>query len=176
MDTWTVTDDDTGATGENGVVDFVIGSCLHADADYVYQYDFSPLGTGDVQVTLRWDNDTDLDLWVTDPLGELISYQNPTAASGGILDVDDVNGYGPENIFWPVNGAPAGDYTIQIDYFEGDAPTHYTIDILFFGNTYSYSGVIGINELVDIVEVSSSKTAIPINLTNRHKIEKRHTK
>lgn len=68
------------------------------------------------RVTLSWDTDeTDVDLWVTDPSGELCFYNNPTTASGLVLDVDDINGYGPENI---TNLAPpAGDYLVQVHYY-----------------------------------------------------------
>ena len=56
-------------------------------------------GGGDVQITLTWDNTADLDLHVIDPQGERIAYFSPTSTSGGMLDVDDVDGFGPENIF-----------------------------------------------------------------------------
>ncbi|NJO20006.1 MAG: hypothetical protein HC838_08025 [Spirulinaceae cyanobacterium RM2_2_10] len=41
------------------------------------------LGTGDVQVTLRWSTLDDLDLGVTDPSGERVNYENNSIASGG---------------------------------------------------------------------------------------------
>ena len=46
------------------------------------------LGTGDVQVTLRWAGRDDLDLAVMGPGGEMVFYGNPEIASGGTLDVD----------------------------------------------------------------------------------------
>lgn len=77
-----------------------------------------PLGTGDVQVTLRWSGTADLDLHVTDPNGEEISFLATTSSSGGQLDVDCIPGTscaadGPhvENVFWPTGGAPSGDYS-----------------------------------------------------------------
>lgn len=76
------------------------------------------LGTGDVQVTLRWSGGSDLDLHVTDPNGEEISFSSTTSSSGGQLDVDCIPGStcaadGPhvENVFWPTGGAPSGDYS-----------------------------------------------------------------
>jgi hypothetical protein len=95
------------------------------------------LGGGDVQVTLAWDTEDDLDLYVTDPQGSQISYSARTSPSGGELDVDDTAGCGSggehvENVFWPTGGAPIGDYTVYVDHFGGcngggNAP--YTVEI-----------------------------------------------
>jgi uncharacterized protein YfaP (DUF2135 family) len=35
-------------------------------------------------------------------------FRNKNTNSGGHLDVDDQNGYGPEYIYWEKNGAPKG--------------------------------------------------------------------
>lgn len=83
------------------------------------------LGTGDVQITLEWSSDADLDLAVTDPTGDNINFGNrgPTA-TGGQLDVDSnvgcTNNGSVENIFWPPEGAPAGDYVVTITGFTVD--------------------------------------------------------
>jgi len=76
------------------------------------------LTTGDVQVTLDWSAFVDLDLFVTDPNGETVSWQNPGSISGGRLDRD---GYAdctpddppPENIVWDTS-APSGDYEVTV--------------------------------------------------------------
>ena len=71
----------------------------------------------DFRATLFWDtNGTDVDLWVTDPSDERCFYGNKTTASGLDLDVDDVTGYGPENITGEAD-LPPGDYLVQVDYF-----------------------------------------------------------
>jgi hypothetical protein len=71
----------------------------------------------DFRATLFWDtNGTDVDLWVTDPDGEKCYYANQTTASGLELDVDDVSGYGPENITGE-SDLPAGEYLVQVHYF-----------------------------------------------------------
>ncbi len=83
------------------------------------------LGTGDVQVTLRWDSVVDLDLAVADPSGTTIDYAGPLSPSGGQLDRDanypcDTATTGPvENVFWPPGGAPAGHYVVTIRYRTG---------------------------------------------------------
>lgn len=81
------------------------------------------LGTGDVQVTLRWNSNADIDLHVYDPFGEEIWYSNRSAQSGGQLDVDanstcsDPMAEPVENIFWPVGSAPAGEYAVDVVYY-----------------------------------------------------------
>jgi hypothetical protein len=80
------------------------------------------LGTGDVQVTLRWWSTVDLDLSVTDPAGEMVYFSHPAGASGGRLDRDanypcDTATASPvENVFWPPGGAPAGPYRVTVTY------------------------------------------------------------
>lgn len=44
--------------------------------------------SGDVQISLAWNNNNDLDLSCIDPYGELIDGYNQTSHSGGVLDVD----------------------------------------------------------------------------------------
>lgn len=78
------------------------------------------LQTGDVQVTLRWDTNDDLDLIVVDPAGDIVDFGSPTSPSGGQLDID-ANGFcqpqsfAPvENTFWPVGSAPDGAYLAYV--------------------------------------------------------------
>ncbi|MDO8362691.1 MAG: hypothetical protein Q7V88_07330 [Actinomycetota bacterium] len=84
--------------------------------------DTPDLATGDVRVTLRWSDAADLDLAVTDPMGETVSYDNASVSSGGALDVDanaNCNEAQPapaENIVWG-DTAPDGLYTIVVDLY-----------------------------------------------------------
>jgi hypothetical protein len=100
------------------------------------------LGTGDVQVTLRWEGEADLDLHVVDPNGELIWFGNDQSASGGILDVD-ANGaceglaQPVENIYWPTGVAPTGEYAVSVVYYQTcghSAPVDYEVTITIDGN------------------------------------------
>lgn len=169
LNTWTLNDNQSTNTGNDNITDFKVGRCLSDDTDY--SFDYSLLGTGDVQVTLRWEDDSDLDLWVTDPSTETISFNNPNSTSGGILDIDDTDGYGPENIFWAHNEAPVGEYMIQLHHFSGDGPSTYSIEVLFFGNTYSFSGIIYENELIDIANLSLLKNNTMTSLVNRQLLD-----
>lgn len=80
------------------------------------------LGTGDVQVTLLWDSDADLDLYVTDPAGDTVYHGNGQVPSGGVLDRDANRSCTPseesvENVFWPRGGAPGGLYSVEVHFF-----------------------------------------------------------
>lgn len=127
-------------------------------------------GYGDIQITLTWDNTSDLDLYVTDPLGETICYYNPTSASGGWLDFDDTNGYGPENVFWENNSAPQGDYFVELDYYSGSSSSNYIIVVSIGSNNETYSGSIDINETIEICSFNySGNRNIVFNYLDIHK-------
>ena len=76
--------------------------------------------SGRVQVILAWDNESDLDLVVSCPDGDIISYRSRKGCGGGELDIDR-NAQPPlrsdavENIVWP-GRAPAGRYGIAVEH------------------------------------------------------------
>jgi hypothetical protein len=116
-------------------------------------------GSGDVQITLTWDTAVDMDLWVTDPDGFRIYWSDATSPSGGNLDVDDMNGYGPENIFWPQGGAPTGTYIVAVDYYDSTGPnTHYTVLVQAFGFVKQYEGTLNPDETVTVVTFQSNSS------------------
>lgn len=75
------------------------------------------VGSGKLQISLSWDNETDQDLHVTTPAGVVINFRNFFADSGGELDRDDLDGFGPENVFWN-EAAPDGLYKIRVHDYE----------------------------------------------------------
>jgi hypothetical protein len=111
------------------------------------------LGTGDIQFTLRWGSTADIDLAVTDPTGQRVSYGSQTVPSGGQLDVDanagcsELDDTPVENVFWPPGTAPAGTYTAEVDYFlecEGaSGPQDFELTVVVGGNTQVETGTIG---------------------------------
>ncbi|MFA5328398.1 MAG: hypothetical protein WC384_11455 [Prolixibacteraceae bacterium] len=119
-------------------------------------------GHGDIQITLTWDNGADLDLHVTDPSGEEIWWDEPYSSSGGILDYDDIDGLGPENIYWPKNSAPSGNYSVYIHHFvwedEPSRPTssNYTVLVSAYGRVAKYTGSIMLNESIHITEFNQN--------------------
>ena len=105
------------------------------------------VGTGDVQVTLSWDVDSDVDLHVVAPGGEEIFYGHRSSSSGGTLDLDSnagctIDGIRNENITWPVGRAPRGVYTVRVDYWSSCAVarTEYSVRINNGGAVQIFTG------------------------------------
>jgi hypothetical protein len=105
--------------------------------------------SGDVQVSLAWNNVNDLDLHVVDPRGEEIYYQHRNSRSGGRLDVDmnvtPQTAQPVENVYWPLRGAPRGQYRVMVNHFRnhgGRDPTAFTIRVLVKGQVRSYASTI----------------------------------
>ncbi len=86
---------------------------------------------GVIHIGLSWDTTSDIDLHVTDPRGETIWYNHESSNSGGYLDRDDINGFGPENIYW-MDGGPDGTYKVQVDYYgpSNGPSTKYVVKII----------------------------------------------
>ncbi len=106
--------------------------------------------TGDVQISLMWDNFNDLDLHCREPSGENINFSHKRSASAGELDVD-MNLRPPysnepvENIYWPTNGSPEGRYQISVAHFERHSSvdeTAYTVAIKQGGKVQEFRGTI----------------------------------
>jgi hypothetical protein len=136
------------------------------------------VGTGDVQVTLSWDTDSDVDLHVVDPAGEEVFYAQRRSASGGELDLDSnagcvIDGVRNENITWPVGHAPRGLYTVRVDYWSscGVSRTNFTVRINNAGGapqivTGSFTGTgdlggLGDGRTVATFERQTGPTAAP---------------
>ncbi len=85
------------------------------------QVDEGFVQSGAVQVTLGWETGADIDLYVTDPFGQEVSYRNTTVDSGGHLDRDArgacTDGGTTENVYWPAGAAPRGTYRVDVHYF-----------------------------------------------------------
>lgn len=70
----------------------------------------------DLRVVLSWDSDnSDMDLWVTDPNGERAYYGNRLTYQGGQMSQDFTGGYGPEQ--FSLRDAKPGIYKIEANYF-----------------------------------------------------------
>jgi hypothetical protein len=148
------------------IVDFESGDLIErpVGSDGVSKQD---VGTGDVQITLEWDSEADLDLHVFEPDGTEIYFGNtgPTA-SGGQLDVDANAGCGDpeevpggvENVFWPPGEAPSGDYRVFVYGFDvscGDGTDEYTLTISAAGQDDEvHTGSVGEDEASQNYEFS----------------------
>jgi len=119
--------------------------------------------SGDVRVSLIWNNRNDLDLHVFTPRGEEIYYGRMRDSTGGMLDVDmNVRGETNkpvENIFWGPGRAPQGRYRVVVRnyaFHESDrAPTPFRVEVKN-GLQYSYfDGVVSGTGRANQVEVTA---------------------
>ncbi len=70
----------------------------------------------DLRAVLSWDSDnSDMDLWVTDPNGEKCFYAHKETWQGGLLSNDFTGGYGPEEFV--LRHAKPGKYKVEAHYF-----------------------------------------------------------
>jgi hypothetical protein len=90
----------------------------------------------DIRVVLRWDTDnSDMDLWVTDPSGEKCFYSHKLTRAGGKISDDFTGGYGPEEFM--IRNADHGVYKVQADYFGTNSQTilaPVNLHLTFFSN------------------------------------------
>ncbi|HEY1188559.1 MAG TPA: hypothetical protein VGE74_12980, partial [Gemmata sp.] len=114
--------------------------------------------TGDVQISLIWNNINDLDLHCKDPNGETIFFRNPVSRSSGELDVDanslqtrdrrpaPLTREPVENINWQPNKAPPGWYEVSVNHFthraEAGTPnlTPFKVSVLYDGERHEFEG------------------------------------
>lgn len=70
----------------------------------------------DLRTVLSWDADnTDIDLWVTDPNGEKVFYAHNASYQGGRISLDFTGGYGPEEFI--LKSAKPGKYLVQAQFY-----------------------------------------------------------
>ncbi|MGE5385247.1 MAG: VIT domain-containing protein [Betaproteobacteria bacterium] len=70
----------------------------------------------DLRAVLSWDADnTDIDLWVTDPNGEKCYYGHRLTYQGGAMSRDFTGGYGPEE--FSLRKAKPGKYLVQAQFY-----------------------------------------------------------
>lgn len=70
----------------------------------------------DIRIVLNWDTDnSDMDLWVTDPYDEKCYYKHRHTKTGGFISNDFTGGYGPEEFL--LKKAAKGKYKIQANYY-----------------------------------------------------------
>ena len=69
-----------------------------------------------IRVVLNWNKDnTDIDLWVTDPNGEKCMYSHKSTEIGGRLSDDFTGGFGPEQFL--LKKAMKGKYKIETNFY-----------------------------------------------------------
>jgi len=97
-------------------------------------------GTGLMQVTASWNTGADIDLYVTGPLGDTLSFQRPSTPSGGRVDHSgrgdcalDMSNPRIENVRWVGRRPIAGVYEVEVHYWgecmSGGGPTKVTVSV-----------------------------------------------
>jgi hypothetical protein len=95
------------------------------------------VGTGDLQVSVSWNVDNDLDLHVVDPTGVEIYYGDKDPGGTGVLDLDSnascspIDGKNNENVTWATGTALAGSYIVRVDNYKNCqlAAAHYVVTV-----------------------------------------------
>jgi hypothetical protein len=99
---------------------------------------------GDPQFTLIWNTRADLDLHVLEPGGAHIYWEYRNGNQGGELDVDDVDGFGPENVYWVQGQGPPGEYKWYVHYYGGlggsSVPTQWKVRLKHNGEVKLFKG------------------------------------
>ena len=106
--------------------------------------------TGDVQISLMWENFNDLDLHVVCPSGERIHGGNKLSECNGELDVDanvrPETKKPVENVVWPGVSAPPGTYQVYVHHYKkhkkrrAKDPTSFQIIVNNVGDYREYHG------------------------------------
>ena len=94
------------------------------------------VGTGILQVSVSWNSNADVDLYVVEPAGgEEIYYGDQQSSAGGSLDLDSNaacagDNIRNENITYP-NSALRGTYTVRVNLWAdcGAASTDYVVTV-----------------------------------------------
>ena len=116
------------------------------------------VGTGPVQVSLTWDQLSDLDLHVVQPNNTEISWvARSDPATGGTLDLDSnagcaIDGKNNENVTWQSGTPLHGRYIVRVDNYKscGQTPILYAVTVnrvgqepLIFVSRFTDTGDLG---------------------------------
>lgn len=99
---------------------------------------------GIMQVTCEWDQLVDIDLYLQEPNGDTVYYDNPVSGNLGYLDMDSnpfcwLDSVNAETITYDENAVvEAGTYRVLMRYLSNcdvQGPVEYTITVVFEGDT-----------------------------------------
>ena len=111
----------------------------------------NPAASGDLVVTLSWDTESNLDLYVVDPTGKEIDWDTPSSqpafsfdqvdgGSYGYIDYDSnancvIDGLRREDAIWP-RVPPSGSYEVRVDAPSlcGQPIAYWTVRVFLYGN------------------------------------------
>lgn len=114
----------------------------------------------DVRIVLNWDTDnSDMDLWVTDPNNEKCYYKNRLTKARGMITRDYTNGYGPEAYL--IKKAPKGKYIIEADYYGSSEQTLVGPTTIYL-DVYTYYGTPKETKKTIMLRLESDKGEVEI--------------
>jgi hypothetical protein len=110
------------------------------------------VGSDGVQISLTWNAPVDLDLHVTDPLGNLINFRSDDSIEGA-LDLDsnascNIDHINAENISWPAGSEPPGTYAVHVNLYDacGEQDVSYQVAVRACDTEETFSGTIRAGE------------------------------
>jgi hypothetical protein len=116
--------------------------------------------SGEVQISLAWDDFNDLDLHLFCPSGERIYFNNKKSDCGGLLDVDmnvrPVSNTPVENVVWK-GDAPLGTYKVGVHFYKHHRKRrtrrvcHYRLRVVTHGRSKEYLGKIKYGQAMQMV-------------------------
>jgi hypothetical protein len=116
----------------------------------------------DVRIVITWtSNDSDIDLWVSDPLNEKCDYTFPLTKGGGRLSGDITQGFGPEE--YCMKKAVNGSYTVEINYY-GDSRQTLAGPITVKAELYTHYGTPQQKKQVINLRLTSEKEVIKLGV------------
>ncbi len=142
-------------SGASDIIPFTItrlGTSTSADDESTTEsgYPSTQVLTAGLEIDLNWDNTSNLDLEVRDPLGGSLYWLNPSVPSGGVLPANRngscefLQSEQPERASWPAGILPSGSYEILVYYQEdcqGLGASDFTVDIRLNGSLqHSFAG------------------------------------
>ena len=128
--------------------------------------------TGEVQLSLAWDDYNDLDMHVFCPSGERIYFNNKKSQCGGELDVDmnvrPVSNNPVENVVW-TGQAPPGKYKIGVHFYKHHRKrrtkrtTSFRLRVMGHGESRDYAGIITAGNAMQMVTTFTLKENVPLS-------------
>jgi Ca-activated chloride channel family protein len=111
------------ANRDDGIEEVILMEINQLISNHKNQLDFTKINPKivadlpvNIRVVINWNKDnTDIDLWVTDPNGERCMYSNNKTKIGGRLSNDFTSGFGPEQFL--LKKAVKGKYKIETNFF-----------------------------------------------------------
>ncbi|HKV08389.1 MAG TPA: hypothetical protein VJ725_09640 [Thermoanaerobaculia bacterium] len=136
------------ATGPIDIVVQLIDFLGRVGRAVLRPFEVQPVGSGDVQVSLSWDTQTDVDLHVVEPPGgEEIYWSNRSSVTGGTLDLDSnaacsIDGVNNENITWTTGSPIVGEHIVRVDFWSdcGGSPANYVVTTKVCGEVKTFPG------------------------------------